>query len=93
MSIDVIFTNEELLYINNIFKNERVHKLEKEDVLNMVAFAREAVPDDDDIIQLVEDVYSKMKNLSEEEWNSLKKSIPSATFVEQSAEEEEKEID
>lgn len=76
MSIKNIFTNEEALYINGLLQGERLQKQKKEDILNKIAFAREAAPEDDDIYSLIQDTYSKIKELTGQQWETLKKIFP-----------------
>lgn len=76
MNLMNLFTDEEKLYINEFCKSERLNKLSKKMVLNKISFARSVAPEEKDIIQLIEDVYSKIKSLKEEEWGLLKKLFP-----------------
>ena len=88
MKLGMFFTDEECLYINELFKNERLHILSKDTALKKLSFAREAATDDEDVIHLIEETYSKIKDLSNEQWEELKGMYPLATNVNSDDEEE-----
>ena len=74
MKVEKIFKNEEILYLNSFFKNERLKKLSKDKALNQIAFAHEA--SDKDATPLLDGIYSTIKNLSDDEWDELKNQYP-----------------
>lgn len=88
MKVEMFFTDEESLYINEAFKNERLHTLTKDAILKKLSFAREAAPEDDDVIHLIEETYSKIKGLSDEQWEELKDVYPLFTAIKNKDEEE-----
>ena len=88
MELKTIFTEEERFFINDALKNERLHNLSKEDILKKLAFVREAAPEDALVIEMVEEVYSKIKELSDDEWGQLKDSYPFATNIDNNEETE-----
>ena len=82
MLID-LFNNEERILLNSICTSERLSSLTKDVLLESLTFSRHITNDDDDgmSIDLLEGVIEKVANLSDDDFNTLKMSIPMATFT------------
>ena len=70
-----MFDNEERILINSICKNENLSKLTKTNIEDSLLFSIQ-ITDDIMINELLDATYSKMKNITETEWNELKMLIP-----------------
>lgn len=70
-----IFEDEECQCINKMTEGmEQINRLE---LLGNLAFARDiADKNDEDILSLIDGVYAKIDNLSDGEWDKVKKIIP-----------------
>ena len=71
------FTDEERVLINQICKNEKLSTLTKADVLKTVMFSQQVAGDDDDMVSdLLEEVFDKLKDMTDAEWDELKMLVP-----------------
>lgn len=71
------FNDDECQYLNKIFERKTNVQLSRNDVVSYVLFARDiADSDNEQIIELIDGLYSKLNLISEEEWDILKNEIP-----------------
>lgn len=81
ISID-LFEDGERQYINKIAEGRDREKLSRQDILSAVAFAREVADDTDtNILSLIDGVYSKVKALTDGEWDRLRLLLPFPVLI------------
>jgi len=77
-----IFNNDEKQYLNALAKGRYREKITRQDVLKSVAFARDVADDTDTmILDLIDGVYSKVNNLSDSEWEDLRRLLPFPVII------------
>ena len=71
------FNDDECQYLNRIFERKTNEQLSKDEVMSYVLFARDIVDKGgEQIVELIDGLYSKLNTMSEEEWNNIRKEIP-----------------
>lgn len=77
-----LFEDEERQYLNTFAEGMKQEQLTREEVLSCIVFAREITDSlDTQILSLLDGVYTKMYNLTDDEWNTLKRQIPFPTAI------------
>ncbi len=87
---NMIFDDEECQYVNKLTEQMEQGKITRQAVLESIAFAREVAEEDADILSLIDGVYTKIKNMSEDEWNEIKRLLPFQVSI--TAEDETGEV-
>ena len=62
--------------MNNLLEKEVVSQMNKEKMMNIILFYRDASPNDEMMINLFDSTYQKISDMNEEEYNELKSQIP-----------------
>jgi len=73
-SMEPVFQDDEIIYLNSIMQGRK--SLEKEKVLSQIAFAREAAPQEEEILSLIDRTYIKLKNMDAGQWKTMAVSFP-----------------
>lgn len=72
-----VFNDDEKQYLNALVKGRDREKVSRQDILKAVAFARDVADGTDTmILDLIDGVYSKVNNLSDSEWEDLRRLFP-----------------
>lgn len=71
-----LFEDEERQYLNKYAEGVGQERLSRKEILDCIAFAREIMEMDREITSLLDGVYSKIYNLTDSEWDFIKKQIP-----------------
>lgn len=79
--MNYIFDDEEYQYINKLTENLKQEQITKAEILASLAFAREIAEQDSDILSLIDGVYSKLNNMSDNEWEEMKRNLPFQVMI------------
>ena len=72
-----VFNDDEKQYLNALVKGRDREKISRQDILKAVAFARDIADGTDTmILDLIDGVHSKVNNLSDSEWEDLRRLFP-----------------
>lgn len=75
------FDDEECQYINKLTENLKYEQITKSEILGNLAFAREIAENNDAILELIDGVYSKINNMSNTEWEEMKRNLPFEVLI------------
>ncbi len=76
VSVDIdVFNNEERVLINGICKDEKLSTITRQKVLDSLNFSKQ-ISTDAMIMDLLDSTSSKMKVMTDEEWDALKVLTP-----------------
>ena len=78
VNVDIdIFDNEERVLVNGICKNEKLSTLTRQKVLDSLTFSKQITNDSDMmILGLLDSTYTKVKAMTDDEWDALKVLTP-----------------
>lgn len=71
------FNDDECQYLNKICERKTNTQLSRNEVISYILFAKDiADSGDEQIVELIDGIYTKLNIMSDEEWSTLRKEIP-----------------
>ncbi len=70
------FVREQQIYLNSLVFGMDIRNLTREQLLSMITYALDHAPYEEEIKELIRDIYAKVENATQEQWEDLKSSLP-----------------
>lgn len=79
---NIVLTDEDYQYINKITENMKQEQITKKTILESIAFAREITNEsEDELLYFIDEIYYKINNMSDDEWENVKRSLPYPVLI------------